>query len=89
MKDYEMELRIVVKIRAHDIEEAQRKASDMRDAMREAFPIETMEYASNYSLLPHYGRPIAPYAGYPDPYNARKLFHDTARREALASADMA
>jgi hypothetical protein len=77
MKEYEMELRIVAKIEAHDIAAAQKKAAAMRTEMCEAFPaIEVMEFATNFSLRPchdrpHQGRHVP---GYPDPHNARKVF---------------
>jgi|HubBroStandDraft_2_1064218.scaffolds.fasta_scaffold574030_2 hypothetical protein len=80
MKDYEMELRIVVKIHAHDIDAAQNQTTKIRQAMRHEFPeINTMEFATNYSLRPCERHHIQ---GYPDPHNARKVFHAHSEKRA-------
>ena len=77
MKEYEMELRIVVKIKSNGIEAAQEKAAALRMEMRAAFPaIEVMEFGTNYSLRPCHDRPHQSHhiPGYPDPHHARKVF---------------
>jgi hypothetical protein len=61
--EYEMELRIVVKISAHGIEAAQEKAAELRAEIRESFPaIEKMEFDTNFSLRPCRERRSAAYS---------------------------
>jgi hypothetical protein len=96
MKDYEMELRLVVKIHSHDIDAAQNQATKIRQAMRHEFPeIDMMEFATDYSLRPcerpvqnHHirttgGVSVSPdprLKSYPDPHNAGKVFRSHAAR---------
>jgi hypothetical protein len=85
-KEYEMELRIVAKIEAHGIEEAQKKATVMREGMLEEFPaIETMEFDTNFSLRPCRDQP-AHIPGYPDSNNAREYFRRSIEKSDRAAS---
>ena len=55
MTIYQMEMRIVVKIEAQDIMEANKKAAAMHAEIKEKIPeLATTEYGTNFSVRPYY-----------------------------------